>query len=147
VKGLYACGEAAYTGVHGANRLASNSMLECLVFGRRAALQINESIRNQSQRFDAMLPQIPVRPDKTMDYPAIRSDIQQTMNDYGFVIRNKKGLEYAIEKITSIRDELRTIHDDSKAYTETLNIATIASAILEAALARKESVGAHYREN
>lgn len=147
VKGLYACGEAAYTGVHGANRLASNSMLECLVFGRRAAENINSSLGAGLQNAPAEMPEMPERTAANIDYLATKEFIQQLMNDYGYVVRSKNGLNYAIGEVEALLQKLESVFEDSKEYVETLNIATIALAILKAALARKESIGAHYREN
>jgi L-aspartate oxidase len=149
IDGLYAAGEAAYTGVHGANRLASNSMLECLVFGRRAAEDINKALMSEPDRLSekADLPEIPMRRQSTLDYTALRQRIKDLMNDYGYVIRTASGLQYAIGEISGILRQLEEIHDDKNAYLETLNIATVALAILTAALERKESVGSHYRED
>lgn len=149
VPGLYACGEAAYTGVHGANRLASNSMLECLVFGRRAAQKINSVLEAEGTQGAGIssLPSIPVRAESDYDYAALRAEIQQLMNDYCSVIRNKEGMEYALEQVTRIRDELLSVFDNKREYFECLNISFIACSILTAALARRESVGAHYRED
>jgi len=147
VPGLFACGEAASTGVHGANRLASNSMLECLVFGRRAAFKINERLYADSAPAEAVIPECPVRKKIDFDYNELKGKVQQIMNDYGHVIRNKNGLEFAIGEIKSILGKLESSFDDSKEYIELLNICTIASAILNAALARKDSVGAHFRED
>jgi L-aspartate oxidase len=69
------------------------------------------------------------------------------MNDHGYVIRNAEGLTYAIGQISEILRELEAIYDDKIVYLETLNIATVALAILTAALKRPESVGSHYRED
>ncbi|MBQ6540261.1 MAG: L-aspartate oxidase [Oscillospiraceae bacterium] len=146
VNGLYACGEAASTGVHGANRLASNSMLECLVFGRRAAEQINASVHIGVYE-EAELPKIPERKHVRLDYKSMRRELQQLMNDYCRVIRNEAGLTYALGLVTAIRDKLENVFEDNKEYFEMLNLAALAVEIAEAALARKESVGAHYREN
>lgn len=147
VSGLYACGEAAHTGVHGANRLASNSMLECLVFGRRAAEDINASLESSSSSAAAEIPAVEKRRSCDKDLAQTRRYIQQLMNDHGYVVRNEKGLVYAISEISSILEALESSFEDTKAYFETLNIATIALAILNAALSRKESIGAHYRED
>lgn len=148
IDGLYACGEAAATGVHGANRLASNSMLECLVFGRRAAEDINARMAAmEAAPADAVLPELPVRPELELDYSALRDEIQHLMNEHGFVIRTQKGMETALARILQLQAELEAGTGTSREYVETLNIAAIARAILEAALARKESVGAHYRED
>ncbi len=148
VPGLYACGEAAYTGVHGANRLASNSMLECLVFGRRAAKNISRELSlHTSSGFTVPVPDFPSRPSKPTDYNALRAHIQQLMNDNCSVLRKKENMENALKEISAILDNMESEFTESREYLETLNISTIAKAILEAALARKESVGAHYRED
>lgn len=146
VTGLYACGEAARTGVHGANRLASNSMLECLVFGRHAAEQINSSVHIGVYE-EAELPELPAREKADFDYKAMRNELQQLMNDYCRVVRNEKGLAYALGKVTEIRNTLYNVFEDSKEYFEMLNLASIAVEILQAAINRKESAGAHFREN
>lgn len=147
IKGLYAAGEAAYTGVHGANRLASNSMLECLVFGRRAAEDINKTLREDNTPVKAVIPPIPVREKSDLDYKALRLRIKDLMNDYGYVTRTGKGLSFALGQIQQFLSQLERVHDDSNAYLETLNIATVAHAILTAALQRTESIGSHYRED
>ncbi|MDR2568967.1 MAG: L-aspartate oxidase [Oscillospiraceae bacterium] len=149
INGFYVCGEAANTGVHGANRLASNSMLECLVFGRRAASHINNrsdygfsSTHTKKFRFDTL----PSRPRKTLDYPKLRTTIQQLMTAHCHVIRNKSGLQLALERVSDILSQLKSIYDESNEYLEALNIATVAKAIVEAALSRPESIGSHYME-
>ena len=146
VHGLYACGEAARTGVHGANRLASNSILECLVFGRHAAEQINASIHIGVYE-EAQLPELPIREKAQLDYKAMRHELQKLMNDYCRVVRNEQGMTYALSAVTALRDKLVSVFEDSKEYIEMLNLASIAIEILQAALARKDSVGAHFREN
>lgn len=146
IQGLYAAGEAANTGVHGANRLASNSMLECLVFGRRAAENINTLLKS-SAKAPAVIPSLPARPASSLDYKALRAKIKDLMSTYGYVIRTAAGLGYAIEQITAIKHDLDNVYDDSTAYLETLNMTTVALAILTAAYNRKESIGSHYRED
>ena len=170
IKGLYACGEAANTGVHGANRLASNSMLECLVFGRRAAQYINKNHDAPAGGDDpvgkgapvckdapaggvhadtdaaTLIENLPVRPRESLDYTLMRGAVQQLMNDFCHVIRTKSGLQLTYEQLNEILSVLESVYDDSNAYLETLNIATVAKAIVEAALARPESIGSHYME-
>lgn len=147
IEGLYAAGEAAYTGVHGANRLASNSMLECLVFGRRAAEDINKALKEMNVSVKAVIPRIPVRKKSELDYKTIRQQIKDLMNDYGYVTRTGKGLTYALGHVEGILRQLEAVYDDSTAYLETLNIATVANAILAAAVKRTVSIGSHYRED
>ena len=147
VPGLYACGEAACTGVHGANRLASNSMLECLVFGRRAAQDINILLSGGYDPGPTLIPEISKMPASTLDYTELRGKIRQLMSDYGHVIRNEKGLTFALAEMDDILSQLENCYDESIVYSETLNMTTIAKAVLAAALARPESAGAHYRED
>lgn len=147
VVGLYACGEAASTGVHGANRLASNSMLECLVFGRRAATHINSRLASMGTVGKAKLPIAENRAVVERDFGALRAEIQLLMNDNGSVLRNEAGMKKAVTRISEIADELTNSYFSGREYIETLNIATLAVDILTAALLRRESVGAHFREN
>ena len=145
IPGLYACGEAAHTGVHGANRLASNSMLECLVFGRRAAEEISKTPAVEPGI--AVMPDIASRSEKHEDFGAIRHRIQTLMSDNGYLIRTAKGLSHALVELREIIAALQKIWSYDIAYLETLNVATVAEAILVAALERPESVGSHYVEN
>lgn len=149
VSGLYACGESARTGVHGANRLASNSLLECLVFGRRCAQSINGLDSHQVP--EAELPVRNEQPQKNnthdFDYETSRTLIRNTMTIQGGIIRNEKGLTDATRLVDESLVELKTLCLDNQIAVETLNMATVADQILRAALLRKESVGAHYRED
>jgi len=148
IPGLLACGEAASTGVHGGNRLAANSMLECLVFGRRAAMMVNEFLQVGVPALSPnFVPPIPERPDFTVDETALRSRAQEIMHTYGTVVRDTAGLTKALAEIRAIRQELEQGFDDRRVYIELLNIVTVAEAILEGALVRTESVGAHYRRD
>jgi len=146
VPGLYACGEAASTGVHGANRLASNSMLECLVFGRRAACDIS-SLAKHGPEPQAVLPELPARPALGTDFKALRRHMQELMSSDCFVIRTKEGLTAALEEMTGILTGLENGFVSERDYAEDLNLAEISVEILRSALARSASVGAHYRED
>ena len=147
IKGLYACGEAANTGVHGANRLASNSMLECLVFGRRAAQYISTAQKDGRLVTGTRIEDVPSRPRSELDYAELRDTIQQLMSDHCHVVRNPAGMKTAYDRINAIYKKLESVYDDSDEYLETLNIATVANAILEAALKRPESIGSHCVES
>lgn len=142
--GLLAVGEAACTGVHGANRLASNSLLEGLVFGQKAARQItivpylgSELI----QRSPSSAEPVVTSPDATK----LRSAIQQTMSRHVSVIRNASGLGQAIETLDGLCDAAR--HGTGRDGWEAANMALAAIAIATAALHREESRGAHYRSD
>jgi len=166
IKGLYACGESASTGVHGANRLASNSMLECVVFGRRAASHINNEIApkdnaefltdshqsetthtsSDTDKLIGYIDSIPARSHTTLDYIAYRANVQNLMTEHCHVLRTRGGLQYALNEVSKILSELEAIYDDSNEYLEVLNITTVAKAVLEAALKRPLSVGSHFME-
>lgn len=143
VKGLYACGEAANTGVHGANRLASNSLLEGLVFGRRCAESINCEIA------DVKAPAVRIKNTrqytKAGDIEAIRESIKGLMNFHAGIERNEKDMLETLNQINDHIDVLEGCSLDNKDDMETLNMAYVASLILKGAIRRKESVGSHYR--
>ena len=145
VAGLYACGEAACTGVHGANRLASNSLLECLVYGRRAAQSVMATAHRR--------PSVPERTGDALERPAcgdldaLRTEIRALMTRKGGIIRNQGSMGEALGRI----DELLTMLGDA-AFTgvkwlETWNMAQCAREVLVAAMARHKSVGAHFRDD
>lgn len=143
VKGLLACGEVASTGVHGANRLASNSTLECLVFGRRCAYVINGQFEKRSIK--ASVPFGANAKSKDIDAAEMIIDVKGIMVKYCGILRNGKDLEHGLKRTQDIIDEI----EDAKLTTikemELYNMASVAIEVLKGALARKESVGAHYR--
>lgn len=145
VQGLFACGEAASTGVHGANRLASNSMLECLVFGRRAAESINDYLKRDRSPAVPVLPELDIRPSDYLDYSGMRERLQDIMSDKCYVMRNEKDMNEALSEVDHMLRLLTSSFDDKREYFEMLNLCTTAKSILIAALNRKDSVGAHYR--
>jgi L-aspartate oxidase len=115
-------------------------MLECLVFGRRAAQDINERTADlRAPQFAA--PQIRHAPD--FDHSSLRREIQALMSEYCYVIRTPRGMEYALGRVRELKSALEHAFSSDLAYLEALNVATIAAAILAAALARPESIGSH----
>lgn len=148
ISGLYACGETACTGVHGANRLASNSLLECLVFGRRCAQSIN-GLENHTAP-EAVLPPADIRhSDRILDFDfeTCRTQIRDTMTKKGGIIRNELTMAEAHNLIHDIVTQLDTLWLTDRIAIETLNMATIADRILTAARSRSKSVGAHFRDD
>jgi L-aspartate oxidase len=146
--GLVALGEASCTGVHGANRLASNSLLEGLVFGRNAALA---ATARGSQRTSSMKP-IPLRRsaanDGTDHADGIErsvSDLQAVMGRHVAVVREAEGLSTARDIVERTRADLANEVNAGRAFWQAMNQATVAIAVIEATLARQESRGAHYR--
>ncbi|WP_420585306.1 L-aspartate oxidase [Ruegeria sp.] len=136
LKGLWACGEAASTGLHGANRLASNGLLEALVFARSCARDIAAGIARQ----DAPDVEFSFTSggDQTdeQDVAALR----RTMTEHVGVVRDESGLCHALTEIAAIEGR----HARSDVF---LNMTATATLIAAAALLRKESRGAHYRSD
>lgn len=145
VEGLYAAGEAASTGIHGANRLASNSMLECLVFGRRAAWHINAAARPHPS---ALRRDLPAEAGKEIlaadEIAALRDSLRATMTADVSAVRTTAGLTHAKAEIDALRARLADCVLDRREAYALYNMAQVASLVVEGALARKESVGAHY---
>lgn len=145
IDGLYCVGESSCTGVHGANRLASNSLLECLVFGRRCARYIADCGRSQPSHIPH-LDAVSYREDRVRvsDY---RERIRRTMMEDGGIIRNATDMQRGIKSLTHIIEELDGRKLDKLPHLEAYNMACVGRAVLEGALARTQSVGGHYRED
>ena len=144
LKHLYAVGECARTGVHGANRLASNSLLECVVFGRRIANEIN----NDNTIKDIIVTDVKEdAPFKKYNFKSIRVQVRQVMDQYVSIVRTPAGLALAKEVIEGHYNNLKKIKVMSRYYYETLNMVTCALLVIKAAQARPESLGSHYRIN
>jgi L-aspartate oxidase len=138
IDGLYACGEAACSGVHGANRLASNSLLEGLVFGRRIA----DSILSAPAVPAAEL-RVPAAPGLVR--ADVRGDLQELMSREVGVLREAQGLAAAASGLTAFFAPSGTGADTES--WETTNLATVASALVAAAQRREETRGSHWRSD
>jgi L-aspartate oxidase len=139
VPGLWAAGEVACTGVHGANRLASNSLLEALVFGARAARSVGETLPHLRRPAHALeLPPSWLAGD---DEPACTADaaIRRVMWEKAGLVRSGDGLREALAAIATLEATLPA------GAAEARNRATVARLVATAALARTESRGAHFR--
>ena len=136
---LYACGEVACTGVHGANRLASNSLLEGLVFAERVAREMSQAKRHAVPRrpraFD--VPPLADRGAAQVAADAIRA----LMWDAAGIDRNSRGLRSCVRRLSGISERL------TEGMTEERNMCETAQLIAGAALARRESRGGHYRSD
>jgi L-aspartate oxidase len=148
VPGLFAAGEVACTGVHGANRLASNSLLEGLVFGARAAIAIRRFVDGEPQAVPdapSMTRRAPVAPAELVDVEALR---RLMWVDVG-VSRSGAALRRAVGRLAAWREHLRAALGDPLdvrgSMRPTLSLVTIAHAMARAALRREESRGAHFR--
>jgi L-aspartate oxidase len=153
VPGLSALGEASCTGIHGANRLASNSLLEGLVFGYAAAERIARDVQAEAPEVDrALLPAGRAIDDHAADavgeIAALRSSLQKTMSRDVAVVRDAAGLERAAKEIASIAQHLAALASmPSRDLWEARNMAEASTAVIAAALHREESRGAHFRHD
>jgi L-aspartate oxidase len=138
IPGLYACGEVACTGVHGANRLASNSLLEGLVFARRIADDISRDLPPQSDPAPAA--GVP----SWVASPAVRGELQQAMTRGAGVLRSADSLARTAKELSRLGEQRTTAHN---AAWEATNLLTVASALVASAYARRETRGCHWRED
>ncbi len=156
LKGLYACGEVACTGVHGANRLASNSLLECLVYGARAGTNAATFASIQpSHPPDILLDgntessQIPYIEADSASIEAIKDAIRETLWENVSIERNGEGLRQTLAELQDLTTNLGEVPatpvPSDITLIETVNMLNVALMITESALARTESRGAHYR--
>jgi L-aspartate oxidase len=148
--GLYAIGEVAHTGLHGANRLASNSLLEGLVFAHRAARACAEDLRDlPPPSTDPPLwdPGSAVESDETVIVTHNWDEVRRLMWNYVGIVRSLKRLERARRRLDLLREEIREYYWRFKVTRDVIelrNIADVARLIVECASRRKESRGLHY---
>jgi L-aspartate oxidase len=151
--GLLAAGEVACTGVHGANRLASNSLLEGLVFGARAAAAMQHAAAAGAMSADRRRAaaiashETPAAAQRPLTTPEVRDLMWKSVG----LFRTRRGMEGAVEKLEASyaahRDALATAPEDDADAWKQFNLVTVARLIARAALRREESRGAHYRDD
>lgn len=152
IKGLYALGEVSSTGLHGANRLASNSLLECVVMANSLAeylknfesseIEINENIEKITKRYSQELGFI------EYDTDALKSELKEIMWNGVGVIRTEYSLKTANTQLQNLKSKfLRNFKCLNIEEYEFKNMLTVAQLVINSALNRKESRGAHYRED
>jgi L-aspartate oxidase len=151
VPGLYAAGEAACTGVHGANRLASNSLLEGLVFGARAAQSMLDDQWPQGRDVDtASESPVALSAQQTIELEAIVTSLQNAMWAYAGLLRDESSLRRGLDAQSQCEAVLAQFAQQGKSsrrLAEAQAMSRVAHAILHSALARTESRGAHYRND
>ena len=149
MRGLYAIGEVAYTGLHGANRLASNSLLECIVFAHAAAEDILSKLHKK--RKDYRIPAWDESKVTDSDEEVIIQhnwhELRLFMWDYVGIVRTTKRLERAQRRVNLLQQEIDEYYSNfrvSNNLLELRNLVTVADLIIRCALERKESRGLHY---
>ena len=147
---LYAIGETACTGLHGANRLASNSLLECLVFGQAAA----EDILSQATKPTPTLPYWDESRVTDADEEVLIThtwdELRRFMWNYVGIVRTEKRLSRALHRIHMLRDEVDEFYSNFKISNDLIelrNLLQVAELIVESAISRKESRGLHYSKD
>ncbi len=151
IQGLLALGETACTGLHGANRLASNSLLECLVIPHNAVQKIKE---NWPQIYHWSTPRPPPWPlhdkedaDELMVVTHMWDEIRRLMWDYVGILRSNGRLQRAQHRLANIRKEIKHYYSNFKTQSDIVelrNIATVADLVVSCALQRRGSVGIHF---
>ena len=152
INGLFAIGEVSSTGLHGGNRLASNSLLECVVCAYEVADFLKTQKLDAPKSIDANIKSIidqyseedeDVEP---IDTDVFKADLKDIMWNYCGILRDEKSLITALEKLDELKSKFpRTRKCQTKAEYEFKNMLTVARMIVVSALGRKESRGAHYR--
>lgn len=149
IKNLYAIGEVACTGVHGANRLASNSLLECLVFAKSCANKINNKKRKKNNSINCVVwddSRVKTSYEKVV-VSHLWDELRLIMWNFVGIVRSNKRLNYAHKKITQIQIEVDEYYRDyyiSSDLIELRNLTQIAKLIINSALERQESRGLHF---
>ena len=149
LENLYAIGETSFTGLHGANRMASNSLLECIVYARSAAARIRQQLANIE----------PVSPPPPWDESKVTNsdedvvishnwdELRRFMWDYVGIVRTHKRLERAQHRVKLLQKEIAEYYSNYKVgndLVELRNLVTVAQLIIRSAIERKESRGLHY---
>jgi L-aspartate oxidase len=149
VQNLYAIGETSFTGLHGANRMASNSLLECFVFAMSAAKNMQAQL--------ALVPELPTCP--TWDESQVRDpdedvvilhnwdELRRFLWDYVGIVRTNKRLQRALRRVELLQAEIQEYYSNYKVSSnlvEMRNLVLVGELIIRSALARKESRGLHY---
>ena len=147
IQGLYAVGETAYTGLHGANRLASNSLLECVVLGRAAAMDIESQPTTKSPALPAWDESRVTDADEEVVITQNWDELRRAMWNFVGIVRTTKRLERAQHRIALLKEEINEYYANFRITRDLLelrNLVEVASLIVSSAMARRESRGLHY---
>lgn len=149
INNLLAFGECTCTGVHGANRLASNSLLESVVFSSLGAKKIKEYINNKIESLKKPITSVVSKNIETQEIRYLKVELRKSMWDYVGIVRNEEQMALMIRKLENINARLSKLYRDgiNTGYLELINMAIVAKLITTAAHIRKESRGTHYRSD
>lgn len=150
IANLYAVGETACTGLHGANRLASNSLLECLVFGQMAANDILSQPTKASPTLPYWDESRVTDADEEVLITHTWDELRRFMWNYVGIVRTDKRLSRALHRIHMLRDEVYEFYSNFKISNDLIelrNLLQVAELIVESAISRKESRGLHYSKD
>jgi L-aspartate oxidase len=157
---LYAVGESSSTGVHGANRLASNSLLECFVFGVRLAKRVADTLINNRNSIaeeqslkpnfsfpfhDDLVLAVETYEENQTRIATIRQELRELTWRSAGICRNAEDLQQAIAQIQDFQQEIVNLRSQTRIWVETRNLIDFAYLLVKSALFRTESRGAHYR--
>jgi L-aspartate oxidase len=148
--GLYAVGETAYTGLHGANRLASNSLLECVVLGRAAALHIEQQTKPSATPLPAWDESRVTDADEEVVITQNWDELRRFMWNFVSIVRTTKRLERAQHRIRLLKEEIDEYYANFRITRDLLelrNLVDVASLIVNSALSRRESRGLHFSQD
>lgn len=154
IRNLYACGECSSTGLHGANRLASNSLLEAMVFAHRCYVDSVQTIDTPSHHWRGVFKEIPdwnasgtSDPKEMILITQSLKELQQVMSDYVGIVRNNVRLQRAMKRIDLLFDETEELYQSTTVSPQLLelrNMITVGYLIIKGAYFRKESRGLHF---
>ncbi|MEE8577638.1 MAG: FAD-binding protein, partial [candidate division Zixibacteria bacterium] len=151
--GLFAAGEVAMTGMHGANRLASNSLLEAVVMAKAAARATCDYVKQADPVNTETIEELADpggKPGDRVMHSHMRSELQRVMSDFVGIVRSLKRLELASSRIRRIKftvDEFFLANKMSNSLVELRNMVQSAELVVRSALLRRESRGLHYLED
>ena len=154
IKNLYACGECASTGLHGANRLASNSLLEAMVFAHRCYIDSIQRSRTAYRSLDDLGKLVPdwnakgtSEPKEMILITQSLKELQQVMTDYVGIVRNNIRLQRALRRIDLLWEETEQLYQNTSLSPQLLelrNLISVGYLIIKGAAFRKESRGLHF---
>ncbi|MDJ0739010.1 MAG: L-aspartate oxidase [Gammaproteobacteria bacterium] len=153
VHGLYTIGEAAYTGLHGANRMASNSLLECLVFSELALADILERLQRPASDGSTIPPWDESRVTDSDEEVVVShnwDELRRFMWDYVGIVRSNKRLQRAQRRVNLLRHEINEYYGNFRVSNDLLelrNLVDVADLIIQSAMRRRESRGLHFNRD